>query len=395
MNKVALVSHEFPPYVFGGIGSHCYDLAHSLSKKGVKITVFTGRSSKIIINKINENLKVVRLPFFNIPPRFLWFQYNNLITLSNLLKHYSIIHFVNPLCGGISSYIKKRVNVPIVTTVHGDHRDFLRGLVNSPISNWSIFDFLFIFETPLMEYLSKHCVANSDHIIICAFHTFNKIKKNYHILDPDRYSIIHNGINFEDFESIPSTNNIDNSTIIFYGRLILGKGIQRLIKAFLILTSDFPNLRLEIYGKGPLEYKIKKWVSNLGLKDKIILRGHVNRMKLIREIKKAVIVVLPSQHEVGPFLSALEAMACKKPLILFDYPFTREFITNMQNGILAKAKDEKDLSDKIRVLLLNENLRHKLGQNAYEYVKKKHNWDLLSDKYINIYNNIINKNRKL
>jgi hypothetical protein len=32
--KVALVSYEFPPYIVGGIVTHCYDLVCSLSGNG-------------------------------------------------------------------------------------------------------------------------------------------------------------------------------------------------------------------------------------------------------------------------------------------------------------------------------------------------------------------------
>ena len=52
--KVALISEEFPPFDFGGVAAHCYDLAYSLSRKGIDTTVFSGRSSKITRQKINN-----------------------------------------------------------------------------------------------------------------------------------------------------------------------------------------------------------------------------------------------------------------------------------------------------------------------------------------------------
>jgi hypothetical protein len=33
--KVAIISHEYPPFFFGGIGSYCYNLASNLARKGI------------------------------------------------------------------------------------------------------------------------------------------------------------------------------------------------------------------------------------------------------------------------------------------------------------------------------------------------------------------------
>jgi N,N'-diacetylbacillosaminyl-diphospho-undecaprenol alpha-1,3-N-acetylgalactosaminyltransferase len=110
----------------------------------------------------------------------------------------------------------------------------------------------------------------------------------------------------------------------------------------------------------------------------------VPREELFKKIREASLVVLPSIHEAQP-VSMLEAMACKKPVVAFDFPFSNELVQNMYNGLLAKSGDVKDLSDKIRLLLTDRQLRLDLGQNAYEYVEKSHNWDTLAEKYIELY----------
>jgi len=97
------------------------------------------------------------------------------------------------------------------------------------------------------------------------------------------------------------------------------------------------------------------------------------------------VVALPSLFEVGPSIAALEAMACKKPIVAFDTPFTREFIGSMWDGLLAKPYDVNDFAEKLYLLLTDSKLRNKLGQNAYEYVKQNHNWSTLVKKHIGIY----------
>lgn len=388
--RVALISHEFPPYIIGGVGIHCYDLALSLSKKKVNTTVFCGRSKITHTEKINDYLEVVRLPYFDFPPRHLWFQLQNLRILSKILGEHDIIHGVVPHLTAICGYFKRKMKRPLITSIHEVIFSDLKLFMNSPLSEWTIGNFgLNVLEYPLNDFLIKASLKKSDHIIVCGSSALNDMKKIYRNLDFAKVSTIYNGINFDRINENGNNDMQKGSSIIFHGRLVWTKGILHLIKAIAILKKDFPDLNLKIFGNGPLEGKIKSLISKLGLKNRIHLKGFVPNAELLKHIKKAGIVVLPSFYEVGPFIAALEAMACKKPLVVFDFPFTREFISNMHNGILAKAGDVKDLSEKIRLLLSDEILCHKIGQNAYQYVKRSHNWDILVENYIELYENCI------
>jgi glycosyltransferase involved in cell wall biosynthesis len=388
--KVALVSEEFPPFDFGGVAANCYDLAYSLSRKGIDTTVFSGRSPKITRQKINDHLDIVRLPFFDIPPRFVWFQIQNFKILSKLLRGHTILHGVNPQASTICVYLKKKLGKPFVTTIHETFSRDLKVFSNAPFSEWAIGDFgLHVVEYPLNEITNRFCLRNSDRIIACGRTTASELKA-YRGLNPGKISVIYNGINFDKINRIDSksANMRNDFSIVFYGRLVWRKGILPLIRSIGMLEQDFPNLELKIFGKGPLENKTRRLISKLGLENKVSIFGHVPYSELISEIRRAKVVALPSLYEVGPFISALEAMACKKPVVTFDYPFAREFIKDMYNGVMAKAMDVNDLSHKIGLLLSDEKLRVKLGQNAFNYVKKNHDWNVLVERYIQVYNDI-------
>jgi len=385
--KVALISEEFPPFMFGGIASVCYDLAQALSKKGIHTTVFCGKSRKMAIEKINDKLEIVRLPCLNLPPRFVWFQLQNLKLFSKLLKHHTILHVVNPQAGASIVHVNRKLRKPIVTSIHGVHLISLKLSISSPLASWTMRDLGYqLFGFPLQELLYNICLRNSNHVAVCSFSTLAELRSLYPFLNLDKTSVIHNGINFD--EVALNSKSIEKcSSIIFYGRLYWTKGLFYLIKAVANLEQDFPDLDVKIFGEGPLKEKIKRMVSALGLKEKISIRGFMPRNKLIEEIRKASIAVFPSLHEAQP-ICMLEAMACKKPVVAFDFPFSREIILDMYNGLLAKPGDVEDLSNKIRILLADKKLRLKLGQNAYDHVKKRHNWDTLVEKYIEVYRNI-------
>ena len=390
--RVALISYEFPPFMLGGIASNCYDLACSLSKRKISTTVFCRGLKTIHVEEPNDYLKVVRLPFLNIRPRSFWFQLQNLTTLLESLRKNTVIHTVNPLLSLIGVYSKEKLRKPLVTSIHEVALSDLRAFINSPLSEWTIGDFSStVLSYPFIEYFAKKSLKNADHIIVYGSSAFEEMKKKYRNLDFKKISVIYNAINFDKIDGIGNDLSQQNRpiSITYYGRLCSIKGISYLLKAMAILKQDFPDLHLNIFGKGPLERKIRSLTLKLDLKDRVHIRGHFPNKELIMEIKRALIVVLPSLYEVGPFIAALEAMACKKPLVVFDLPFIREFISNLHTGILAKARDVKDLSEKIHLLLSDETLRRRISQNAYEYVKERHNWDILVEKYMEIYENCI------
>ena len=377
----------------GGISSVCNGLAFSLSKKGIPTTIFSGTSGKPRVERLNECLDVIHLPHFDFPPRPMWFQLRNFRSLLKLLKDYTVVHGVSPEASTIFAFCKRKLRKPIVVSIHAVPLSTLRTFVNAPISRWTFSGFgSYFLEYPLHDFQIRTCLAKSDHVVSCSFATLNEFRAAYKILGMNKVSVIYNGVNFDEIDNIKidyeNMNGQNNLSIVFAGRLFWLKGIIHLLKAFEILRQDFKDLDLKIFGEGPEEHRIRRFVSNMGLRDNVHLQGRVPHKNLIAEIKKSDVVVLPSLYEAQPMF-ALEAMACKKPLVAFDIRFAREIVANGHNGLLAEAYDIKDLSEKIRLILSDEKLRFEIGQNAYEYVKREHNWNTQVEKYLDVYKNVI------
>ncbi len=387
--KVALVSHEFPPFVIGGMGTHCYDLAYSLSKKKILTTVFCGRSRAVRVEKLNPYLHIVRFPFLDFPPRFLWFQVQNFRRLLKLLRGFDIIHGVNPLASAACSYIQHRLKIPFVTTIHEVFLSDLRVLMNSPLSDWTMGDLrVHAISYPLNEFLVRTCIKSANHVVVCGKTALRDMTHVYRNLDNKKISVIYNGVNFDSLNKLLKDSYEQGSFVAYHGRLVWRKGLVDLIKAMAILQNDFPDLNLKIIGKGPLERIIKLLRKKLNLTSKVHLLGYVQRADLIEELQTCSFAVLPSLYEVGPFISGLEVMACEKVLIASDTPFAREFISDMRTGVLAKPGDAEDLAAKMRLVLSDGRLRESIAENARKYVSANHNWDSLVDKYLDIYETV-------
>ncbi len=389
--KIALLSHEG-----GGISSVCYGLAHSLSKRKIETAIFsTTTDRKPEVEKINDYLEVIRLPLLDYPPRSLWFHFRNLGTLLKLLEDYTLIHGVSPETAIAYTFFRKHSEKPLITTLHGSHRAALKAFTQSPLKNWALGDFAFhVLELPLHEMIIRRCFAKSNRVIVCSFTTLNELKI-YEGVDISKVSVIYNGVNFSEIqqeEKETRDEKIDGEhelSIMYAGRLFWMKGITFVLRAYENLKRQFQDLHLKIFGKGPLKSEIERFVASQGLKNNVYFGGFLPHKELIREIKKSDMVVFPSIYESQPMF-ALEAMACKKPLIAFDFPYAREIIKDGHNGLLAKAYDVNDLSNKIALALHDRKLRLKLGQNAYEYVKRNHDWDTQAQKHLKVYDKVMN-----
>lgn len=386
--KVALITLEG-----GGISTVCYGLANSLSKKKIPTTIFTGTSGKRKVENPNEFLEINRFYRFDVPPRFFWFQMQNFRFLSKALKDYTLVHGVSPDASVIFTFYKRKLGKPFIASFHSVPISNARKFVNTPVSSWTAAEFAHhILEYPLHNFNIRRCLSDADRITVCSRTALSEFAAAYKDSNLKKITVIYNCVNFDEINDVrirhDNGNGQTGSSVIFAGRLFWLKGTAYLLKAFEMLKRDFKDINLKIFGRGPEENRMKQFVSNAGLSDQVHFCGHLPHKNLIAEIKKSDAVIAPSLHEAQS-LFVLEAMACKKPVIAFDIPPTREIIKNGHNGFLAKAFDAKALSEKVRLVLSDRKLRLKVGQNGYNYVKRKHNWETQIEEYLNIYKSVI------
>ncbi|MCJ7635393.1 glycosyltransferase family 4 protein [Candidatus Bathyarchaeota archaeon] len=394
--KVALVSNEFPPFITGGIGTHCYDLACSLSAKGVETKVLsgapTGEEKRV---KISDLLEVISLPYSDIPPRYLWFQCQNLKKLYRLVSDCDVIHGVNPTASVGLALSNQIPDKSLITTHHSDELITLKMFAQMPLSELSLGDFSTdVLSYPLDTLMKRLWFKRADRIIVPGYSTYAFMKRTFPESITKKISIVYNGINFDKMEALTkySQDSAESEmSIVCFSRLVALKGVARFLKSSESLFSDFPQVQLRIFGRGPLYQTLQEIVRNRNMSKNVSLVNNISYGDLMKQMSKAAVVAFPTLLEIGPSISALESMACKRPVVAFDFPFNREFIGHMETGLLARPWDFGDLISKIKLLLENKPLRLKLAENAQNFVKKNHDWSNLVDKYISIYNETLHR----
>jgi len=178
-------------------------------------------------------------------------------------------------------------------------------------------------------------------------------------------------------------NNI-NYRLVSVGRLVEEKGYEDLIDIISIIKKDIPNIKLDIYGDGPLYERLFNKIEKLNLKDNINLMGFCNHEEILSKFKNYDLYLMTSLTESFG-LVLLEAMSESLACIAFDSANGAKTLLASGNGILIENRDKKKYSKEVVILLNNMNKLNnisKKGYNSifkYEIKKVKKEWlDLLN-----------------
>ncbi len=134
------------------------------------------------------------------------------------------------------------------------------------------------------------------------------------------------------------------------GRLDPVKGISFLLRAFSFLVPEFPDVRLEIAGEGPLREKLESEAASLDIQSRVMFLGWRKDMPAV--FRRWDIYVQPSLMEAFG-LAALEAMACGLPVVGTAAGGLPELIVDGETGLLVPPRDSGALAQAIRRLLQN------------------------------------------
>jgi len=166
------------------------------------------------------------------------------------------------------------------------------------------------------------------------------------------------------------------------------KGQEYLLKAFNIISRKRP-CYLIFAGRLP-QHSRAKYIEFVEkeFRNNVIFLGLRNDIPEV--LKTFDIFIFPSFVE-GLGTSLLEAMAMEKPVVVSDIPTFRNFIIDGANGLFFKAKDPKDIAEKVVFLMENENLKEQLGKNARSTVLEKFSLDKMLNLTEALYKEVINK----
>lgn len=167
-------------------------------------------------------------------------------------------------------------------------------------------------------------------------------------------TVIYNPIN-QNIEKFVSSFDFGSlkkeSYLLCVGRLEEVKAFHYAIKAFSLIKTEFPDLRLKILGQGSLEEELKDLVRKLNLQDRVDFEGF--QKDTISYYLGAKATLLTSLYEGFPNV-LIESIALGTPIVAFNAPGGTKEIINDENGFLVDYQNIDDLVEKINLTLKKE-----------------------------------------
>jgi Glycosyltransferase len=180
----------------------------------------------------------------------------------------------------------------------------------------------------------------------------------------DKFKVIPNPLSYESENVSP----LNQKTIVSMGRLVLPKGFHYLVKAFSLLAGEFPDWTVQIYGEGQDKEYLNNLIKELSLQESVSIHAPITNVQEV--MLNSSLFVFPSRYE-GFGLVLTEAMECGVPCVAFDCECgPSDIIENGEDGLIAQLDNVENLTEKMKVLIKNDNLRLKMGKKAKQNVQR-------------------------
>lgn len=184
---------------------------------------------------------------------------------------------------------------------------------------------------------------------------------------------------------LETSNRLKGKTVIgTAARLYHEKGVDVLLKAFAVVQKSALNVHLLIVGDGVQNDYLQKLASDLGIDDACSWLGRLPWNEAMAYLTLMDIVVVPSRFE-GFGLTAIEAMACKKPVVASNVDGLAEIIQDRQNGFLVSPEDVNGFAKRILELIKDEARRKSIGEAARKCVEEKYAYPMFRERVRALY----------
>jgi len=144
------------------------------------------------------------------------------------------------------------------------------------------------------------------------------------------------------------------------------KRLNRAIDAVATLVTEIPKLRFIIVHDGQLRAQLEQQVRDLHLEHHVFFTGTIeNAARLLPAFD---LFVLPSKSEAFAYV-LIEAGQAHVPVVATHVGGIPDVITNNKTGLLVPPDDTEALTDALRTMITNDELRHTLADAHYENSK--------------------------
>ncbi len=400
LRKVALLTREYPPHVYGGAGVHVEYLSQALARLvPVQVRCFGEQQNR------KGDLTVRGYPEWeeaknNTDPRFVGAvdAFARSLAMAKDRLDADVVHchtWYTNMGGLVASQLW---SVPYVITIHS----------LEPLRPWKVEQLGNAYA--LSMWMERTAIEAADAVIAVSGATRDDLLRLFDVA-PNRVHVIHNGIDPEEYRPTEerdalARHGVDPSHpyLLFVGRITRQKGIIHLIRA---IPAIDPDLQIVLCAGAPdtpeIGREMEEGVAMVAANRPgiIWIREMVSRPEVVQLYSHAAVFCCPSVYE--PFgIINLEAMACETAVVASSVGGIPEVVVPGETGLLVDPKLEpgtfapKDpdafsaaLAQAINHLAHDPAMRERFGRAGRQRVLQHFSWDAIARATFDLYQTLL------
>jgi len=398
--QVALLTREYLPEVYGGAGVHVEYLARELAKR-VDVTVHCWGAPR----PADWNPPVVAYEPWEAlggaAPHLAALRAVSIdLAMSAGAEDANLAHSHTWYANLAGHLAKLTYDIPHVATVHS----------LEPLRPWKAEQLGGGYA--LSSFCERTGLENADAIIGVSGAMRNDILRTYPAIDPARVTVVHNGIDTDEFRPDPETDvlrrlGIDPATpsVVFVGRVTRQKGLTHLLHAATMLD---PGVQLVLCAGAPdtpeLEAEILENVASLRASGHTVLwiEEMLARPELIQVVSHATVFVTPSVYEPLGIVN-LESMACETPVVASAVGGIPEVVEDGITGLLVPVelrddgsgepvdpdRFDRDFAERIQAVLHDPQLARSFGEAGRARAVEQFAWPAIAERVVEVYRSVL------
>ncbi len=398
--RVALLTREYPPDVYGGAGVHVEYLARELARL-VDVTVHCWGAPR----PADWRPPVVAYEPWDAlagsAPHLAALRAVSIdLAMSASAEGATLVHS-HTWYANFGGHLAKLIHgIPHVATVHS----------LEPLRPWKAEQLGGGYA--LSSFCERTGLENADAIIGVSGAMRDDILRTYPAVDPGRVGVVHNGIDTDEFHPDPETGLLDGfgidpavPSVVFVGRVTRQKGLTHLLHAATMLDRG---VQLVLCAGAPdtpeLEAEIVANVESLRAAGHTVLwiEKMISRPELIQVLSHATVFVTPSVYEPLGIVN-LEAMACETAVVATRTGGIPEVVEDGVTGLLVPIEPRGDgtgepvdpgafaraLAERIETVLADPVLAERFGRAGRERAVEHFAWDAIAERVVEVYRGVL------
>ena len=394
--KVALLTREYPPEVYGGAGVHVEYLSRALaSRVELGVRCFGAPRDSDLVAGTYQPWDALPTDRQGAALRVMSVGLRMAADLEGVDLVHSHTWYAN-LPGHLAKLLYR---VPHVMTAHS----------LEPLRPWKAEQLGAGYA--LSMFCERTAIESADAVIAVSGAMRDDVVRAYPDVDPARVHVIHNGIDAEEYHPDPGTDVLerlgvdpDVPSVMFVGRITRQKGITHLLDA----AELFDPAQLILCAGAPdtpeIGEEMRRRVEALRRRRPGVfwIEEMLARREVVQLLSHASVFVCPSVYE--PFgLINVEAMACGVPVVASAVGGIPEIVVDGTTGALVafEAGDDaigsprdpagfaRAFADRVNTLLADPALAARLGAAGRRRVLDEFQWDAIADATVGLYASLV------